>query len=122
MATVPAWLRRAVETAQTVEGCCACRRRGADRARCGCAPGRKMAGASRQRLALAPAATARQAGRTEDEAALRDALVITRRGDDVGPAGRMLLAWRKLAAPGRDFGRRNGAGRGRRGSGELDRQ
>jgi hypothetical protein len=57
------------------------------------------AGAWRQRLALAAAAvTARQAGRVEDEAALRDAVLLTRPGDDVGPAGRMLLAWRRLAA------------------------
>lgn len=47
-------------------------------------------------LALAAgAATARQAGRVEDEAALRDAVLLTRPGDDVG---RMLLAWRWLAA------------------------
>src|SRR5690606_17945763 len=57
------------------------------------------AGAWRQRLALAAAAaTVRQAGRAEDEAALRDALLLTRPGDDVGPAGRMPLAWRRLAA------------------------
>jgi hypothetical protein len=59
----------------------------------------RWAGAWRQRLALAAAAvTARQAGRVEDEAALRDAVLLTRPGDDVGPAGRMLLAWRRLAA------------------------
>lgn len=46
---------------------------------------------------LAAAITARQAGRFEDEAALRDAVLLTRPGDDVGPAGRMLLAWRRLA-------------------------
>lgn len=58
----------------------------------------RWAGAWRQRLALAAAAvTARQAGRVEDEAALRDAVLLTRPGDDVGPAGRMLLAWRRLA-------------------------
>jgi Protein of unknown function (DUF1403) len=57
------------------------------------------AGAWRQRLALtAAAATARQAGRVEDEATLRDIVLLTRPGDDVGPAGRMLLAWRWLAA------------------------
>jgi hypothetical protein len=57
------------------------------------------AGVWRQRLALSAAAvTAKQAGRVEDEAALRDAVLLTRPGDDVGPAGRMLLAWRRLAA------------------------
>ncbi|WP_292860943.1 DUF1403 family protein [Mesorhizobium sp.] len=59
----------------------------------------RWAGAWRQRLALAAAAaTAKRAGRVEDEAALRDALLLTRPGDDVGPAGRMLLAWRTLAS------------------------
>ena len=46
----------------------------------------------------AAAVTARQAGRIEDEAALRDAVLLTRPGDDVGPAGLLLLAWRRLAA------------------------
>lgn len=56
-------------------------------------------GAWRQRLALSAAAvTTRQAGRAEDEAALRDAVLLTRPGDDVGPAGRMVLAWRRLVA------------------------
>lgn len=55
----------------------------------------KRASAWRHRLALAAAtASARQMGRSEDEAALRDALFLTRPGDDAGPAGRMLLAWR----------------------------
>lgn len=59
----------------------------------------RWAGAWRQRLALVAAAVAtRQAGRVEDEAALRDAVLLTRPGDDVGPAGRMLLTWRRLAA------------------------
>ena len=57
------------------------------------------AGAWRQRLALAAAAASvRRAGRNEDEAALRDALHLTRSGADPGPAGRRLLAWRALAA------------------------
>ncbi|MER8601148.1 DUF1403 family protein [Mesorhizobium sp. M1339] len=47
---------------------------------------------------LAAAPGPRGGGRAEDEAALRDAVFLTRPGDDVGPAGRMLLAWRKLAA------------------------
>ncbi|MDN5926485.1 MAG: DUF1403 family protein [Hyphomicrobiales bacterium] len=59
----------------------------------------KWAGAWRQRLALAAAAmTTRQAGRLEDETALRDAVLLTRPGDAVGPAGLLLLAWRRLAA------------------------
>lgn len=58
----------------------------------------RWAGAWRQRLALSAAAvTTRQAGRIEDEAALRDAVLLTKAGDDVGPAGRLLLAWRRLA-------------------------
>jgi hypothetical protein len=57
------------------------------------------AGAWRQRLALAAAvASVRRAGRSEDEAALRDALHLTRSGADPGPAGRRLRAWRALAA------------------------
>ncbi|WP_353006039.1 DUF1403 family protein [Mesorhizobium sp. M0976] len=59
----------------------------------------KWAGAWRQRLALAAAAmTARQAGRIEDEGGLRDAVLLTRPGDNVGPAGLLLLAWRRLAS------------------------
>lgn len=59
----------------------------------------RWAGAWRQRLALSAAAmTARRGGRVEDEAGLRDALLLTRLGDDVGPAGRMLLAWRRLTS------------------------
>jgi hypothetical protein len=58
----------------------------------------RWAGACRQRLALsASAVTARQAGRVESEAALRDTVLLTKAGDDVGPGGRMLLAWRRLA-------------------------
>lgn len=59
----------------------------------------RWAGVWRQRLALAAAAaTAKQSGRVEDEAALRDAVLLTKPGDDVGPAGRMLLGWHRLAA------------------------
>jgi len=101
MATVPSWLRRAVETAQTLEDSALA---------AGAALGaldavvrrqERWAGAWRQRLALAAAAaTVRQAGRTEDEAALRDTVLLTRPGDfsSVGPAGLLLLAWRRLAA------------------------
>jgi hypothetical protein len=57
-----------------------------------------IGGLWRQRLALANAAAlARDAGRTEDEAALRDAWYLRRPGDDPGPAGRVLQAWRRLA-------------------------
>ena len=57
------------------------------------------AGVWRKRLALgAAAASALRAGRTEDEAALRDALHLTRPGVDPGPAGRRLIAWRELVA------------------------
>jgi hypothetical protein len=53
----------------------------------------------RQRLALAAAeAAVRLQGRGEDAFALRDHLYLTRPGDDPGPAGKMLLAWRALAA------------------------
>ncbi|QND62070.1 DUF1403 family protein [Mesorhizobium huakuii] len=61
----------------------------------------RWAGAWRQRLALAAAAvTAKQVGRVEDESQLRDAVLLTRPGDflSVGPAGLLLLAWRRLAA------------------------
>ncbi len=103
MATVPAWLRRAVPNAQSLAG-----RDVEDVALvAGAAIGAldtvvrrqgRWAGAWRQRLALSAAAvTARQGGRIEDEAALRDAVLLTRPGDDVGPAGRMFLGWRRLA-------------------------
>jgi hypothetical protein len=106
---VPAWLRRAVADAQPVAGKGVGLNALEDVALvAGAAIGaldqivrreEKWAGAWRQRLALAAAAvTTRQAGRVEDEAALRDAVLLTRPGDDVGPAGRLLLAWRRLAA------------------------
>jgi Protein of unknown function (DUF1403) len=57
-----------------------------------------IGGLWRQRLALANAAAlARHAGRSEDEAALRDVWYLRRAGDDPGPAGRLLQAWRRLA-------------------------
>lgn len=56
------------------------------------------AGVWRQRLALKSAAAAtRLVGRTEEESALRDAQLFRAAGDDPGPAGRVLLAWRRLA-------------------------
>ena len=57
-----------------------------------------LGGLWRQRLALANAAVlARAAGRTEDEAALRDAWYLRREDDDPGPAGRILRSWRALS-------------------------
>lgn len=51
----------------------------------------------RQRLALeAATAVSVLEGRRETAAQLRDALVLTRPGDDPGPAGRMLAGWRFL--------------------------
>lgn len=52
----------------------------------------------RQRLALqAAAAVATLEGRPEGATQLRDAVALTRPGDDPGPAGRLLLGWRALA-------------------------
>ncbi|MEO4001719.1 DUF1403 family protein [Mesorhizobium sp. CAU 1732] len=56
------------------------------------------AGVWRQRLALKSAAAAmRLHGRTEEESALRDAQLFRAAGYDPGPAGKVLLAWRRLA-------------------------
>ena len=55
------------------------------------------AGVWRQRLALKSAAAAtRLIGRTEGESGLRDAQLFRAASDDPGPAGRLLLAWRRL--------------------------
>lgn len=103
-AAVPAWLRRAPLDAQDLAA------QGVEDLAfiAGAAIGaldtvvrrqERWAGAWRQRLALRSAAVSvRQAGRVEDEVALRDAILLTRPSDDVGPGGRMLLAWRRLAA------------------------
>ncbi|MGV0912568.1 DUF1403 family protein [Martelella sp. FOR1707] len=57
------------------------------------------AGCWRERQALKCAAAAvRLTGRTEDDAALRDAVLLTAAGDDPGPAGKMFLAYKRLAA------------------------
>ena len=57
------------------------------------------AGTWRQRLALQSAAAAVSlTGRREDEAALRDAHFLRGMGDDPGPAGHILMAWRRLAS------------------------
>jgi Protein of unknown function (DUF1403) len=51
----------------------------------------------RHRLSLANAVVlARQRGRTDDAAALRDAWYLRRASDDPGPGGRILKAWRHL--------------------------
>ncbi|WP_246707217.1 DUF1403 family protein [Mesorhizobium sp. NZP2077] len=104
MAPVPAWLRRAIPDAQNLAG------KGVEDVTlaAGATIGaldavvrrqERWAGAWRQRLALSAAtATAKQAGRVEDESALRDAVLLTRPGDNVGPAGFLLLAWRRLAS------------------------
>lgn len=58
----------------------------------------EWSGAWRHRLALkAAAACMRLIGRTEDEAALRDAWLLRQPGDEPGPAGNVLAAWRRLA-------------------------
>jgi hypothetical protein len=56
------------------------------------------AGCWRSRKALKCAAAAvRMMGRTEDEHALRDAVLLTAAGDDPGPAGNLFLAIQKVA-------------------------
>ncbi|MGE0284625.1 MAG: DUF1403 family protein [Rhizobiaceae bacterium] len=103
MAVVPSWLRRTIPDAQSPA------RQGIEdiAIAAGAAIGaldavvrrqERWSGAWRQRLALSAAAvTATQAGRVEDEVALRDAVLLTKAGDNVGPAGRMSLGWRRLA-------------------------
>jgi hypothetical protein len=57
------------------------------------------AGVWRQRLALRNAAAAvNLRGRREDESALRDTHYLRGAGDDPGPAGHLLMAWRRLAS------------------------
>lgn len=56
------------------------------------------AGCLRARQALKCAAVAvRLMGRSEDEPALRDALLLTATGDDPGPAGKVFLAFKRAA-------------------------
>lgn len=56
------------------------------------------AGCWRARQALKCAAVAvRLMGRSEDEPALRDAVLLTAAGDDPGPAGKVLLAYKRLS-------------------------
>lgn len=52
---------------------------------------------SRQALKCATAAV-RQMGRTEDEHALRDAVLLTAAGDDPGPAGKVVLAYKRISS------------------------
>ncbi len=55
------------------------------------------AGCWRSRQALKCAAAAvRLSGRTEDEHALRDAVLLTALGDDPGPAGKIFLAYKRV--------------------------
>ncbi|MGV8955966.1 MAG: DUF1403 family protein [Cypionkella sp.] len=57
------------------------------------------AGVWRQRLALQSATAAvNLTGRREDESALRDTHYLRAAGDDPGPAGHILMAWRRLAS------------------------
>lgn len=54
-------------------------------------------GCWRDRLALKSAAVAaRVLGRNEEEAAIRDSVLLTAAGDDAGPAGKLFLATRML--------------------------
>lgn len=97
VAPVPAWLRQAVAAQDGDDAAFAA---GAALAALDVVVRRqeRWAGGWRMRLALGAATvTARRMGRVEGEAALRDALLLTRPGDDAGPAGRLLLAWRLLA-------------------------
>lgn len=58
----------------------------------------EWSGAWRHRLALkSAAASMKLIGRSEDEAALRDAWLLRQPGDEPGPAGNVLAAWRRLA-------------------------
>lgn len=57
------------------------------------------AGLWRQRLALQSAVLAvNLTGRREDESALRDTHFLRGAGDDPGPSGHLLMAWRRLAS------------------------
>lgn len=59
----------------------------------------EWAGAWRQRQALSCGVIAvRLAGRTEEEAELRDAWLLRSAGDDPGPAGNILGAWKRLGS------------------------
>lgn len=69
------------------------------------------AGCWRARQALKCAVVAvRLIGRTEDEHALRDALLLTAAGDDPGLAGRAFLAFKRLSARKPGFSSKSVAG------------
>ena len=86
--TIP-WLGAGGPRAGIASGSGVSRRRGACPSRRHRPAKPAWAGVFRQRLALAAAAASvARAGRAEDEAALRDAFHLTRRGADPGPAGR----------------------------------
>jgi hypothetical protein len=98
-APVPGWLRAAATGPQSLEDAAFAAAAALTALDAVVRRQERWAGAWRHRLALtAAAAAAKRAGRVEDAAALRDALLLTRPGDDVGPTGRMLLAWRTLAS------------------------
>ncbi|MDE3759797.1 DUF1403 family protein [Sinorhizobium meliloti] len=68
----------------------------------------QWAGCWRARLALKCAAVAlRLMGRNEEEAALRDAVLLTAAGDDPGPAGKVFLAFKRLSARKPGFSSKN---------------
>jgi hypothetical protein len=95
---VPGWARSGAAVADTAAafqaGAALAALDGRMRADARSAP---FAGAWRRRLALkAAAASARISRRGEDEAMLRDAFLLRHGGDDPGPAGRLLVAWRGL--------------------------
>ncbi|RWO04050.1 MAG: DUF1403 family protein [Mesorhizobium sp.] len=99
MATVPSWLRRAVETAPTLEDAALAAGAALHALDTLVNAAPPWAGAWRQRLALKCAAAAvRLAGRAEDEAALRDAWHLRSPGDDPGPSGAIFAAWKRLAS------------------------
>jgi Protein of unknown function (DUF1403) len=96
---VPGWARSETPVTDTDADSGAAFRAGAALAMLDCRvrAGVPFAGAWRRRLALkAAAASARIARRGEDEATLRDVFFLRHGGDDPGPAGRMLVAWRGL--------------------------
>jgi hypothetical protein len=75
-----------------------------------------FAGAWRRRLALkAAVASVRISRRGEDEAMLRDALLLRQGGDDPGPAGRMLVACLPRSGAARNSSSPSRPGCGRRG-------
>src|SRR5580704_17405070 len=96
---LPGWARNEAPVTDTEADTGAAFQAGAALAALDCRvrAGVPFAGVWRRRLALkAAAASARIARRGEDEATLRDVFFLRHGGDDPGPAGRMLVAWRGL--------------------------